>query len=369
MRLDVAELKAAVDAVREACAKDDAGKMAPMVLEWSASRLVVRARSQMVSLSAECACEEKSSGCCAVDGHQLASIIHALTGKSVELVHDEAKETMRLVSGAFKMTITTANTLDIPKPHRTDDSAPMADVNARNLATLVRSVAYAQSTDITRAAINGVRLSWSDGDMVTAAATDGHRLAVRSMKVSEMWRIGGSPIVIHRHGVRALLRMLDRVGDGVVRVSIQHGSMVCSVGGVVLHAALNPLAFPDVDRVVPKNLGRMVRVDDAGQFSDAIKRVSDIQRASNTDGCHLELRADAVGLRCIDANQGEACEEFPALVAGTGVRVRANGQYLIDALAQMSDDESVTDMHVGEPTDPIMFTNSHGHAVVMPMRI
>jgi DNA polymerase III sliding clamp (beta) subunit (PCNA family) len=141
------------------------------------------------------------------------------------------------------------------------------------------------------------------------------------------------------------------------------------VGGVVLHAALNPLGFPDVDRVVPKNLGRMVRVDDAGQFSDAIKRVSDIQRASNTDGCHLELRADAVGLRCIDANQGEACEEFPALVAGTGVRVRANGQYLIDALAQMSDDESVTDMHVGEQTDPIMFTNSHGHAVVMPMRI
>src|SRR5690606_41262952 len=76
------------------------------------------------------------------------------------------------------------------------------------LTSMLKSVAYAQSTDETRYILNGVYFNFRDGKL-SLVATDGRRLALIAKELEVPSENAGA-IILPAKTVSELLRMLDK---------------------------------------------------------------------------------------------------------------------------------------------------------------
>src|SRR5262249_36994846 len=145
------------------------------------------------------------------------------------------------------------------------------------------------------------------GNVLKAAATDGHRLA-RVMVPCPAGAEGMPDVIIPKKCIAELRKLLDEV-DGTVGVSLSETKVRFDFGNAILTSKLIDATFPDYSRVIPTANDKLLRIDPRS-FEDGVDRVATIA-SERTRAVKMALDRDRITLSVTSPENGTAAEEVP----------------------------------------------------------
>jgi DNA polymerase III subunit beta len=284
-----------------------------------------------------------------------------------------------LHAGATRITLDTINAEEFPLCSSIAAQVAL-NVDGAALAGLLKSVSFAMSSDETRHVLNGVLLKVEavgtheaaqqrgpSSKQLTAVATDGKRLVVNSIPVSD--KAAGFAVIVPRPMVAQLEKLTANAATVLLAVEYDtttkhpkhdvpnneslarqlQATFVAPVKGwSSVDAAKNGIAeigvpfrlvcvaiegsYPNYKQVIPTETRKIVRMN-AETTADVVARVATLAGGSN-EGVKLEFGKDFV---CVSAQMpdcGQASESFqtPRQALVPPFCVSYNASYLMDVL-------------------------------------
>ncbi|MHB8416957.1 MAG: DNA polymerase III subunit beta [Myxococcales bacterium] len=328
------------------------------------SGLTISAFDSEIGLIGQHRCEVLKEGAVALPARHLYAIVSSLPDPTVTLKRASNGQ-MEIHSGSARFKIVATPAEDYPALPRPEGQGGF-EVTADVLAQMIERTAFAISTDETRYNLGGVFLEQPSPGSVRMVATDGHRLSLIDRPVGGDGKLDKG-ILIPKKGLLELRRLLGEEGGGC-QLSFTKGSAVFRRDGVVMVMRLLDGQFPDYRQVVPKESDKSVTVGRSA-LADTLKRIS-IIASDKTSGVRVELGENHVTVSSQNPDLGEAQEDLPAKVVGSGLRIGFNARYLIEALAVLACDEVRLELSDELSPGVLRGVGEEGSlAVVMPMRI
>ncbi len=358
-----ADLAQALRAVKGAAGGDAASVLGSIRLVTGPDSVTLTATDRDLVAVATCAAEVGETGCALIAGKALVDIVAAVPPGAV----------MSIESGGTKTTIRAGSArwalrgLDVEEFSATDKDEDEALVRSAGVVGLLRSVAFAASSDESRAMLCGALLELdAETQTLRATATDGHRLS--TAEASGVECLGSSWAgVVHRRGLSEVLRVF---ADGEpVTVSATGRQVAFAATGRRLLVREAEGQFPDYRRVVPA-LGEVASVD-AAELAAAVARVGVMACNRATTPMRVELADGLLRLSVTSVEVGDGYEEVAAKWDGDAVEAAVNPRYVLDALAATQpDEEGNITLQIGrDPFTPCVLRGAGSIHVIMPMRL
>ncbi len=202
------------------------------------------------------------------------------------------------------------------------------------LRQVLDKTSFAMAQQDVRYYLNGLLIDWSDSG-ITAVGTDGHRLAKfhRGLKL-------GMPeslqVIVPSKTVLELRRQLGST-DEEMSVLVGSRSIRLSVGAMVMTSKLVDGRYPDYERVIPRELGKVAVVS-----SEALKRAlarTSILSNEKYRGVRLGFEEGVLRLQAHNPEQEEAEEEIELDYQGDPTAIGFNVAYLSDVLNAVEGDQ------------------------------
>lgn len=261
-----------------------------------------------------------------------------------------------------------------PDPHTAFRPTGPADEDVRTMdAEALRSVlertSYAASTDVMQAALSGVYVNLTEGDVV---ATDGHELSLIELDDDVEWA-GILPCA----AAERLVGVLPEKGDVDVHMGETHFHVSWDSGR--FETPLVDGAYPNYRQAMPSGAGTRIRVG-REQLISVLERVS-LYTPPKGPGESLvrftpDVEAETMTVFGEDlARSAEATVTLPIEPEAPTVSiepVRANAEYVQESAEHMSGRNIELQFH--GPMGPIEFypvdeeTGGHAQALVMPVQ-
>jgi DNA polymerase-3 subunit beta len=335
--------------------------LANVLLSAKNGLLTVTATDLEVELVAGAEVTVQQAGDITVPGRKLLDIVRALPDKaavSFTLAGDKAS----LKAGKSRFTLTTLPAGDFPAIEEINPQLSF-DVEQAALKRLIDKTHFSMAQQDVRYYLNGMLLE-SDGKSLRTVATDGHRLALCEMELKT--KPGTQQVIVPRKGILELQRLLGAEGPVAVQVGSNH--IRITLGEIRFTSKLIDGRFPEYNRVIPANPGRIVKAD-----REALRRA--LQRTailSNEKyrGIRLALRQNLLVLSAHNPEQEEAEEEVEVSYEGEEFEVGFNVNYLLDALAAV--DGAEVEVGLTDANSSCLVRAPGGGTsryVVMPMRL
>jgi DNA polymerase III subunit beta len=307
--------------------------LAGLLLEAEGDELRLSCFDYEVSARAAVAAEVGEPGAALVPGTLLAEIARNLPSADVEVT--TTAEMVVLTCGSAEFTLVSLPLAEYPALPAVPGVA--GSVDGGLLATAAAQVGPAASRDDTLPMLTGVCLDF-DGPVLTLAATDRYRMAVRTIwwepadpqarfrvlvparTLAEVARTmaPGKPVTI---AVAQPLRDDARPADG----------LICFEGaGRRLTARLIGAEFIRYEARFPAGFAASAELP-AGTFTEAVRRVSLV--ADRGAAVQLAFRRDVVVIEAQSAGRARAVETVPAQLDGDDQVISFNPHYLLDGLA------------------------------------
>lgn len=336
-------------------------------IEAGDGQLSLTATDLDLAIVEQTAADITQDGATTVPAHTLHDIVRKLPdGAQVGFSLDDRRLT--LDSGRSRFTLACLPKEDFPvmsagdMPHR-------FQVPAADLKRLIDKTRFAISTEETRYYLNGIYLhvaEASDGQVLRAVATDGHRLARVEIPVPN-GAVGMPGIIVPRKTVAELRKLIDEV-DGEVGIALSDTKIRFNFDHAVLTSKLIDGTFPDYSRVIPEGNDRLLKIR-CGDFARAVDRVSTIS-SDKSRSVKLALAEDRIVLSVTSPENGTATEELAASYGSEDLEIGFNSRYLLDILDQVQGDE--VEARLADAASPtILQDGSDDRAlyVLMPMRV
>lgn len=285
--------------------------------------------------------EIHNTGTAVLPGKYLTEFARKLPAEEVSIDTDSSDGLAVIQSGAARFTLRTMEISDFPVLHRMDGTLHFT-IKDRTLARLVKKSAFAclrEEQRDRRPIFTGCQLE-VEGKDVTFAATNVHRLAVKSEQLEE--DAGQIRVIIPAKFLEEVTRTISSEVPADIHVTCSYNQVSMSSGSIYMTARLIEGTFPDYHRVIPREENIRTKVTlDAASFASAVDRASLIAR---TDQYNIVKLSFAQGLMRISSNSpeiGEAEETIPAEVTGDDVTIAFNASYLMDALKSLDSDTCI----------------------------
>ena len=285
--------------------------------------------------------EIHNTGTAVLPGKYLTEFARKLPAEEVSIDTDSADGLAVIQAGAARFTLRTMEISDFPVLHRMDGTLHFT-IKDRTLARLVKKSAFAclrEEQRDRRPIFTGCQLE-VEGKEVTFAATNVHRLAVKSEQLEE--DAGQIRVIIPAKFLEEVTRTVSSEVPADIHVTCSYNQVSMSSGSIYMTARLIEGTFPDYRRVIPREENIRTKVTlDAASFASAVDRASLIAR---TDQYNIVKLSFAQGLMRISSNSpeiGEAEETIPAEVTGDDVTIAFNASYLMDALKSLDSDTCI----------------------------
>ncbi len=250
-------------------------------------------------------------------------------------------------------------------------------VGGKDLVDCLCKTFYARSNDESRAALNGVLVSW-EGGIRTIAASDGRRLALVQTQAEvsgAAGEAGGAPpaampgregsFILPSKVVGELIRGVDQSRSVVVHLS--QNMALFELGDTVVTSKLVDKTYPNFRSVIPTKFDSVVNIP-RSLFADVLNRIRKVV-SENEDGSSIKLTIDKDVMK-ISASSQEygAAEEFVDVqLEGNPMEIDFNPQYLSDPLKSLYCD--FFQMKFNDKTTPVEITGDPGFIyILMPMR-
>ena len=233
------------------------------------------------------------------------------------------------------------------------------DIEADELRRLFDLTAFAISTEETRYYLNGVYLHVVDG-VLTAVATDGHRLAKATTGGTACDMHG---VIVPRKTVVELGKVLD---GGTVTVDVSETKIRFMSGATVIVSKVIDGTYPDYTRVIPAGTDNIMIVD-SGVFAAGSDRVAQVS-SDRTRGVLVTMTSDKAVLS-VKGDINSAVDEIAVDYSGDDIERGFNSKYLAEVMSKVDGMASVS--FGGDMSPAVIKTVGDDSAlfVIMPMRV
>ncbi|WP_133405220.1 DNA polymerase III subunit beta [Parashewanella tropica] len=232
------------------------------------------------------------------------------------------------------------------------------------LKTVIDSTQFSMANQDVRYYLNGLLME-TDGSVLRAVATDGHRLALSHKTVEAS--LPEKQVIVPRKGVMEMLRLLDdedkdvtiAVGDNAIRITTETA---------VFTSKLVDGRFPDYQRVLPKG-GTKVVIASRNALKQALLRAS-ILSNEKFRGVRIGLESGLMKITANNPEQEEAEEMVDIDYDNDPLEIGFNVSYLLDVLNHIrAEDVRITLIDNNSSALIENHEEEDSMYVVMPMRL
>jgi DNA polymerase-3 subunit beta len=303
--------------------------LAGIMLEVDGSQLSVSGFDYEVSARAEADVQSSESGRVLVPGRLLSEITRALPPHPVDITADGPR--LAITCGNARFSLPTLPVEDYPSLPSMPSSAGLVDSDV--FAEAVSQVAVAAGRDDTLPMLTGVRLEIED-DLITLAATDRYRLAVREFA----WRpetpgVSAAVLVPARTLADAAKTLTSGPEIVLSLASGSAGEGILGLSGKDRQTTTRLLdaEFVKYRAIMPSESSSHATLP-VSLFTDAAKRVALVAERGTPLRC--EFTEGQVTLRAGGADEeGQAEERCDVEFDGEPLTIGFNPTFLLDGLA------------------------------------
>jgi DNA polymerase-3 subunit beta len=276
----------------------------------------------------------EEEGAITVPQRLLADFVNTLPNDRISLTVAPRSRQARLVCARNEASISGLDAEDFP-PAPTVNDGVSVELDPKGLRQAIAQTVFAAATDDSRPVLTGVDTKF-DGDTLTLAASDGFRLSVYELPLSEAV---AEPveIVVPARALSELNRLLaDEEEDVVLRTNAAKTQVLFRLKDVEMIAQLIQGTFPNFSQLIPPGHSSSATVD-VGEFLRETRTASVFARDGSgivrlivTPGEGVTLGRVSISARAEEV--GDNLGEIDAAVEGEGVKIAFNGKYLQDVL-------------------------------------
>jgi len=304
-----------------------------------------------VSTQIRIAAEISETGRFAVNGKLVSDIVSKLPNKPIDMHYDGTKVLVTCGKSRFELP---AMTLE-DYPALPSVPAATGAIDPQLFTEAIGQVAVAAGRDETLPMLTGIRME-TEGNMVTMAATDRFRLAVRTFEWNQIPE-GNAELLIPAKTLADTARSLDAGSSEPVTLAFGDGSDGRAVGadgllGILADprrttTRLLDAEFPKFRPLLPKQHSSLasVRID---PLREAIRRVSLV--ADRGAQIRMDFSEGQVVLSAHGDEAGRAEEVLECAFVGEPLLIAFNPGYLSDGLSAIHTDRVV--MGFTQPSRP-----------------
>jgi len=307
--------------------------LAGLLLEAAGDELRLSCFDYEVSARAAVPAEVGEPGTALVPGALLAEIARNLPPADVEVTTTAGM--VVLTCGSAEFTLVSLPLAEYPALPAVPDVA--GSVDGGLLATAAAQVGPAASRDDTLPMLTGVCLDF-DGPVLTLAATDRYRMAVRTIGWDPADPQARFSVLVPARTLAEVARTMAPGKPVTIAVARPErddarpaDGLICfEGGGRQLTARLIGAEFIRYEARFPAGFAASAELS-AGPFTEAVRRVSLV--AERGAAVQLAFRSDVVVIEAQSAGRARAVETVAARLDGDDQVISFNPHYLLDGLA------------------------------------
>ena len=318
-----------------------------------------------------------NDGVCVAPAKLLADIVRSLEPGAVTI--ESEGEKIEIGAARSRFSLRTFPVADFPS--LPDPPEPATFLPATGLASALRQVVRAASSDDARPLLTGVLIA-PEGTGVRLVATDSYRLALRDIEGSDAF-VGTSQILVPARALAELQRLsglgsgskgADAAGDSddetgtTVGLSIGDHDVTFTAGDVKVSTRLLDGTYPDYRQLIPASYPNRLHVG-KDSLLDALRRVRLLVR-DNTTPVRLSMRHGGVDLTVVSQEVGDASETVDADFEGEDLTIAFNPTYLIDGVEAVAGDEVLLEtVDATKPATVRAAEETDFRYLLMPVRV
>ncbi|MGM9907777.1 DNA polymerase III subunit beta [Limosilactobacillus sp.] len=200
------------------------------------------------------------------------------------------------------------------------------------LKEVIRQTVIAVSKQESRPILAGIHITLHDG-LLTAVATDSHRLAQRKVALTDVDNGIDFDVIIPGKSMNELSGMISDV-DEDVQVQVTENQILFIFGNTHFYSRLLEGNYPETSQLIPDTADTTVELD-AGSFLASIERASLLSHESRNDVVKLTLKPseNLVRISSDSPDIGTVEEEVATTeLDGNDLEISFNPNYMKDAL-------------------------------------
>lgn len=335
--------------------------LANLLVEASGDAVRITATDLEIGARVTIPAQVHAGGAVTVPGRKLAEIVRELPAATLTFKSaDHTAAVLRCAGVSYRLVAMPPDDFPAVVP-----AAPPAwlRMEAGVLRGLLAQTSYAISHDESRFALNGVLFVVGPKE-VRLVATDGHRLAVATVSMTQ--GLPGVSGIVPRKAVVEITRVL--AGADEVELAITENQFVMQWPGFVMTARLIEGQFPNWEAVIPRQqpIRLVVR---RGSLMAALRRVSLVAEERNRP-VRLLLGPGSLTIAAASHEVGEAEESLEVAYSGADLVIGFNCRYLLEALTPMAEGDVALEFK--DALSPALvrgISDENYCCVIMPMRI
>jgi len=302
-------------------------------------------------------------GAVTVPARKLLDICKSLSDNAIiELSLTENMVTLK--SGRSRFTLTTLPASEFPGVDEEPDTFSITMAQSK-LRELLDSTSFAMAQQDVRYYLNGMLFEVA-ADYLRVVATDGHRLAMETLNMSNPIS-DLQQLILPRKGIMEMARLLTD-DSGEISLTFGQNHIRASVPAFTFTSKLVDGKFPDYNRVLPKG-GNKTLLGDCQELQQAFSRAS-ILSNEKYRGVRLLLSNGELRILANNPEQEEAEEIVSVEYEGDSLEIGFNVSYLIDVLSTLRSRQ--VRITLSDPNSSALLEAEEGSDalyVVMPMRL
>ncbi len=314
--------------------------------------------------------EVKEKGSVTLPVKRLATIVRELP--NVDVTFDASpNHQVKLTSGGSNFRIMGIAKDEFPPlPEFGDEKA--YTLEQAELTAMLKSVAYAQSSDETRYILNGVYFNFKDSKL-SLVATDGRRLALVSKEMDVPAASAGA-IILPAKTVSELTRLLDKgeklkINFNERRAAFQIATDKDTSGlidHVYLYSKVVEGSYPNYNQVIPKETHQRIKLE-RELFLQCVHRAA-LVCSEKSNSVKIKLSSNLLEITAQSPDFGEAHESMAIGYSGPELQVAFNPVFVMDPLRALTKDEIFFELK-DEVSPGVFKTLDSFICVIMPVRL
>lgn len=341
-----------------------------VLLATDESRLKLVATNLEIAISCWIGAKVEEEGSVTIPARLLTEFVNSLPSDKVDMGLLPNTHTLQLSCARFEARISGMDAVDFPPIPPVGDGIT-TKIDAQSLRAGIAQVVFAAAAEDSRPVLTGIQAAF-DGAMLTLAAADGFRLAVRKLSLAEPVAQKGD-VIIPAKALSELSRLLvDQEEPVTITVNANKSQVLFNMGSIEMVSQLIQGTFPNYNQLIPQSYA-----------TRAVMEVTDFLRASRSasifarDGSGIvrlqinpgeDLTPGKVAISARAEEVGDNIGEIDATVEGEASKIAFNGKYLSDVLSVIA--EGQVALETTSPSSPGVIrplgSDTYLH-VVMPM--
>ncbi len=303
-----------------------------------------------------------SPGAVVLSSRILGDIIRKLPDSDIEIeVDDQNNTVIRCENSQF--TLMGQPAIEFPELPIVEEENP-CEIPADLLKNMIKQTVFATAIDETRPILTGVLMEIQDG-MITMAALDGYRLALRQGNIKNL---NMNKVVIPGKTLNEVHRILTDEEETDIKIFFTAKHVLFSMNQIRIISRLLEGEFINYKQIIPKEYKSRVTVK-TKNLLESIERASLLAKEGKNNLIKFLIKDEKMIITS-NAEIGKVLESIDIELEGEDITIGFNSKYFLDAL-KIIDSEIIYLDFITNVSPCIIKPTDHSHYtyLVLPVRL